>query len=70
METDKRLCKLCDTLKARTLVGKFPDGKNKKFSDESGKLWNGSVCGTCNVKRSHENMKRLRQRQRSIPSEE
>lgn len=62
MESDKRICKICGEMKTRTMVGKYPDNRNKKFTDESGKLWNGSVCGVCNVKRSHENMKKLRQR--------
>jgi len=64
METNKRLCKLCGILKDRIETGKYPDNKNKKHVDESGKLWNGSVCGTCNVKRSHENMKKLRARRK------
>jgi hypothetical protein len=62
MEKDNRKCRRCEQLKPRILVGKYPDGKNKKYADDSGKLWNGSVCGSCNVKRAHENMKRLRQR--------
>ena len=69
MESDKRLCKICGELKIRTMVGKYPDNRNKKFADESGKLWNGSVCGSCNVKRSHENMKKLRQRIKGVISE-
>lgn len=60
MEKDKRLCKRCNLLKDRVMCGKYPDGKNKKFQDEDGKLWNGSICGSCNVVRSHENMKKLR----------
>lgn len=64
METNKRLCKLCNILKDRIETGKYPDGKNKKHVDESGKLWNGSVCGVCNVKRAHNNMKKLRARRK------
>jgi hypothetical protein len=62
MESDKRVCKLCNLLKDRILIGKYPDNKNKKYTDDLGKLWNGSVCGSCNVKRSHENMKKIRQK--------
>lgn len=64
MEKNKRICKLCNELKDRIQSGIYPDGKNKKHVDESGKLWNGSVCGVCNVKRSHDNMKRLRAKRR------
>lgn len=49
-ETNLRACKICKQLKSRTLSGKF-DERNKKYTDESGKLWNGSVCGSCNQER-------------------
>lgn len=62
MEKDNRKCRHCEQLKPRILIGKYPDGKNKKYADETGKLWNGSVCGSCNVKRANANMKRLRER--------
>ncbi len=62
METDLRKCKRCEQLKPRKLIGKYPDGKNKKYADETGKLWNGSVCGVCNVARAKEGMKKLRER--------
>jgi hypothetical protein len=65
MENNKRICKICKVLKDRIETGKYPDGKNKKTVDETGKLWNGSVCGSCNVKRSHENMIKLRARRKS-----
>lgn len=62
MESDLRKCKKCEQLKPRILMGKYPDGKNKKYADKTGKLWNGSVCGGCNVKRANDSMKKLRQR--------
>lgn len=65
MEKNDRLCKVCNQLKPRIQSGVYPDGKNKKHVDESGKLWNGSVCGSCNVGRSHENMIKLRARRKS-----
>jgi hypothetical protein len=58
-ESNKRRCKACGALKTRTLVGKF-DKLNKKWSDETGKLWNGSVCPVCNVGRSRDNMRKVR----------
>jgi hypothetical protein len=66
MEKNDRLCKRCGLLKSRTQTGIYPDGKNKKFTDDSGKLWNGSVCGDCNVKRSLENMKKLRTKRKEL----
>lgn len=65
MEKNKRLCKQCNLLKDRIETGKYPDGKNKRYSDETGKLWNGSVCPVCNKSRSHENMKKLRAKRKS-----
>jgi hypothetical protein len=65
MEKNKRLCKQCNILKDRIQSGTYPDGKNKKHVDETGKLWNGSICGSCNVGRSHENMVKLRARRKS-----
>lgn len=68
MEKNDRLCKRCGLLKPRIQSGIYPDGKNKKFTDDSGKLWNGSVCGDCNVKRSLENMKKLRAKRKELRS--
>lgn len=59
-EVQKKECKVCKQLKERIFVGRFPDGRNKKWRDESGKLWSGLVCGICNVKRSHDMMKKGR----------
>jgi hypothetical protein len=66
MEKNARLCKRCGLLKDRIESGKYPDGKNKRYTDESGKLWNGSVCAECNTKRSHENMKKLRAKRKEL----
>jgi len=68
MEKNDRLCKVCNQLKPRIQSGVYPDGKNKKHVDETGKLWNGSVCGSCNVKRSNEAMKKLRAKRKSYES--
>ena len=66
MEKNDRLCKRCALLKPRIESGRFPDGKNKKYVDESGKLWNGSVCPDCNVSRSHNNMNKLRSKRKEL----
>lgn len=69
VESNKRLCKVCGVLKDRIETGKYPDGKNKKHVDESGRLWNGSVCASCNVARSHNNMKKLRAKRKENATE-
>lgn len=59
MEENLRACKVCQQLKQRILVGKF-DTKNKRYHDESGKTWSGSVCPACHQERMKNNMKALR----------
>lgn len=49
-------CKDCGQLKYRILLGKF-DEYNKKWSDESGKLWNGKRCPTCHRTKIQQQMK-------------
>jgi len=58
-ESDYRKCKVCGELKKRILVGKFDD-INKKYHDEKGGTWNGSLCPQCNRERAKNNMKLLR----------
>ena len=59
-DKDKRHCKRCSQLKDRKSVGKFPNLRNRKFVDETGKLWNGNVCGQCNSERMKEVMREKR----------
>lgn len=60
MEVNLRRCKFCNGLKQRIEAGKFPNGKDKKWRDESGKLWSGNLCSDCNVNRSKEVMRKAR----------
>jgi len=57
-EINLKLCKVCGLLKKRILAGKW--GKDKKWIDEEGKLWNGKQCPTCNQARAKDSMKRMR----------
>lgn len=65
-DVDLRKCKICNEFKKRIEDGKFPNGKNKRWRDESGRQWVGSTCGTCNLARSKENMKKKRHDVRDI----
>jgi hypothetical protein len=47
MEQNLRICKVCRIIKQRIEVGKY-NSKDKKYTDEHGKSWNGSTCPTCN----------------------
>lgn len=60
-ETDKKHCKKCNQMKTRIQDGTY-DGKNKKWRDEEGKLWNGRVCPTCQVAMTRENMQKMRKK--------
>lgn len=59
MESNKTICKVCNQLKDRISAGKFNE-KDKKWIDESGKLWNGKVCGLCNIERVKNKMREKR----------
>lgn len=59
-EMNIRECKKCKVSKQRIEDGKYPNGKNKKYRDESGKLWSGNTCADCNNQRAKEIMRNLR----------
>lgn len=65
MEKNITKCKVCLQLKERILVGKFDD-KNKKYTDETNKLWNGKTCPSCVVEKSRLNMQKLRSKKNEI----
>jgi len=46
-ESNKRICKTCNKIKERISAGKFPNNKDKRYVDENGKQWTGSVCPDC-----------------------
>lgn len=59
-ESNLRTCKNCLLQKRRIQDGKFANGRDKRWVDESGRQWCGSICPLCNKERARENMKRLR----------
>lgn len=59
METSTILCKVCKELKIRVQDGTF-DGKNKRWRNESGQLFNGKICPTCELTRVKNKMKEKR----------
>ena len=58
-EIDVSTCRGCEKLKVRKHDGSF-DGKNKKFVDEEGKLWNGRICPACHKARVKTQLKQKR----------
>lgn len=57
MESNDRQCKTCCKIKKRTQQGTFKKTINKKWVDDKGQLWNGNVCGDCNLARLREIMR-------------
>lgn len=58
-ETNIRICKVCKQLKQRSENGRF-SVKDKRYVDEHGKLWCGSICPPCNKERVKNKMKEMR----------
>jgi len=46
-ESNLSKCSVCSEIKPRICVGKYPDNRNKKYSDENGKLYVGRKCPDC-----------------------
>lgn len=46
-EINKSKCSVCQGIEIRIQNGFYPDGKNKKWVDESGDLWVGRKCPKC-----------------------
>lgn len=40
-------CSICGETKKRIAAGKFPNGKDKRWADEAGRLFNGAKCPEC-----------------------
>ena len=64
MEVNETECRVCKQKKLRVLVGKF-NAKDKRYTNEHGKLWNGRKCPECVVAISRENIKKRRELQKS-----
>ena len=59
MEANITECKVCKQKKLRVLAGQFPS-RNKKYTDDTGKLWSGKTCPSCNHVRILASMRKLR----------
>ena len=58
-ETKVIICKVCEQPKVAILAGTF-DGKNKKWVDEEGRMFNGRRCPTCHADKTKNGMQKLR----------
>jgi ssDNA-binding Zn-finger/Zn-ribbon topoisomerase 1 len=53
-------CRSCGGSKIRRPAGVFGNGKDRRWVDQHGKLWNGRKCPECNRIRAKNTMKRVR----------
>lgn len=60
IETRLILCKVCNIIKKAFLDSKYPDGKDKRWRDEQGKLFNGKLCPVCHSDKVKEHIKKKR----------
>lgn len=58
-------CKTCNEKKVRNPAGKFTNGRDTKYVDADGKLWNGLKCSQCIKEhmRNHQKVKRSKKLQ-------
>lgn len=53
-------CKGCGKLEVRKQCGFFPGGRNKKWVNDNGGIWNGLKCPDCNRSRVKDSIKQKR----------
>ena len=59
-------CSECQDIKTRIQDGKYPDGKNKRWVDETGKCWVGRKCPLCVVTSMKGRMQKFRAVQKDV----
>lgn len=45
------ICKACNFEKNRINAGRYPNGKDTKYVDETNREWNGLMCPPCHLAR-------------------
>jgi hypothetical protein len=60
LEQNMSKCSVCQEIKLRVQVGKYPDNRNKKWVDDKGDLWVGRKCSDCVRKQMKVRMQKLR----------
>lgn len=59
-EKNLRKCKQCEQLKIRIKSGRYPNSKDSKYVDDTGRQWSGNVCPSCHA----ENCKKKKREKR------
>ncbi len=47
IEKNLSTCRVCEESKERIEDGKYGESRNKRWRDETGRLWRGRVCPDC-----------------------
>lgn len=45
------VCKICNKECKRIFAGRYPNGKDKKWTDENGREFNGKMCPACHAEK-------------------
>lgn len=56
-------CSVCQEIKPRICVGKFPDGRNKKYVDDKGESYIGRKCPDCVRSMMKQRMRKFRSKE-------
>lgn len=59
-EHEKVICKTCRQIKTRYQMGRFPNSKDKRWIDETGKQWSGKNCPPCHTELTKQRTKNAR----------
>lgn len=54
-------CKGCGEEKKRILFGRYPNSKDKRWVDDTGREFNGRMCPSCNSRKKAQQQKNKRQ---------
>lgn len=64
MECEYKVCKICNVEHKRFRDGVYPNGKDTRFVNESGKEWSGRVCPQCHINKVSNKLKEKREKRK------
>ena len=60
IEKNLSTCRVCGESKERIEDGKYGASRNKRWRDDTNRLWRGRVCPDCHISEMKGRMKKLR----------
>lgn len=61
------ICKLCQKECKRYFAGRYPNGKDKRWIDETGREFSGKVCPKCHAERCAKRVANRRKKWKANP---